>query len=60
MERLQVKLGQAMVDFETALMLMDDEILEGLRKDGFESPQIFMDRYAAEHRRKFGEDFGSS
>lgn len=47
-----------MIDFETAVLYMDDEIREELHsKMSPCSEQEFYDAYAREHKRKFNEEF---
>lgn len=45
-------------DYEAAVNLMDEELREELRRTMSNStPQEFIERYAKEHREKFGEGF---
>ena len=44
------------IDFDAAVMLMDDEIREALH-DKVDDPQAFLEEYARRHAEKFDEDF---
>ena len=46
-----------LINFNAAVLLMDDEILERLHYMGLCTPQSFFDAYCAEHYRAFGEVF---
>lgn len=46
------------VDFETATIMMDDEIREAIHFETPElAPQAFYDEYCQRHYDEFGEDF---
>lgn len=46
------------LDYETAVMMMDDEIRESIHFETPElAPQAFYDEYCQRHYDKFGEDF---
>ena len=45
------------VNFNAAVLLMDDEIRERLHYAGLCDPQSFFDAYCKEHYRVFGEVF---
>ena len=54
----KVMLNNEMVDFEAAVMLMDDEIREELNSELSPcSEQEFIDAYAKAHAEKYGEEF---
>ena len=54
----KVMLNNEMVDFESAVMLMDDEIREELNSELAPcSEQEFIDAYAKAHAEKYGEEF---
>ena len=46
------------VDYDTAVVLMDDDIREGLHAELAPcSEQVFFDAYLDAHYRKYGEEF---
>ena len=46
------------LDFDAAVMMMDDEIREGLSEDmGSCTEQEFFTAYEAAHEKKFGEEW---
>jgi hypothetical protein len=45
------------IDFEAAVMMMDDEIREELHAQGIEDEQEFYNAYCDKHYEKYGEDF---
>lgn len=54
----KVMLNNEMVDFEAAVMLMDDEIREAINREMAPcSEQEFIDAYAKAHTEKYGEEF---
>ena len=54
----KVMLNNEMVDFEAAVMLMDDEIREELNSELAPcSEQEFIDAYVKAHDEKYGEEF---
>ena len=55
---MKVILNGCEVDFDACVNLMDDEIREALHAEGIETEQKFLDRYIAEHAKKYsGEEF---
>lgn len=57
-ERVKVILHGHEVDFEAAVMLMDDQLREELHRELAPcAPQEFLDEYVRRHRAKYGEDF---
>ena len=54
----KVMLNGEMVDFDVAVILMDDEIREAVHADLAPcTDQEFMDAYAKAHHEKYGEEF---
>ena len=45
------------IDFEAAVMLMDDEIREQLHGKGIEDEQEFYNAYCEKHYEKYNEEF---
>ena len=45
------------IDFEAAVMLMDDEIREQLHGTGIEDEQEFYNPYCEKHYEKYNEEF---
>ena len=45
------------IDFEAAVMLMDDEIREQLHGTGIEDEQEFYNAYCEKHYEKYNEEF---
>lgn len=45
------------IDFDAAVMLMDDDLREELHAEGIENEQEFLERYAAAHQKRFSEEF---
>ena len=45
------------IDFEAAVMLMDDEIREQLHGTGIEDEQEFYNAYCEKHYEKYKEEF---
>ena len=45
------------IDFEAAVMLMDDEIREQLHAEDIEDEQAFYDAYCEKHYEKYNEEF---
>nr|DAW94516.1 MAG TPA: hypothetical protein [Caudoviricetes sp.] len=45
------------IDFEAAVMLMDDEIREQLHAMGIEDEQEFYNAYCEKHYEKYNEEF---
>ena len=45
------------IDFEAAVMLMDDEIREQLHGMGIEDEQEFYNAYCEKHYEKYNEEF---
>ena len=45
------------IDFEAAVMLMDDEIREQLHGMGIDDEQDFYDAYCEKHYEKYNEEF---
>lgn len=45
------------IEFETAVMLMDDEIRESLASEGFQTEQEFFAAYEKAHEEKYGEEW---
>ena len=45
------------IDFEAAVMLMDDEIREQLHGTGIEDEQDFYNAYCEKHYEKYNEEF---
>ena len=54
----KVTLDGAVIDFDAAIELMDDDLMERLH-DALSpcSEQEFMDAYDVAHKQKFNEDF---
>lgn len=45
------------IDFDAAVYLMDEELMETLHFQDYGTEQAFFDAYVTAHREKFGEDF---
>jgi len=45
------------LDFDAAVMLMDDEIREELHNEGFDTEQEFFTAYEQVHAERFGEEW---
>ena len=45
------------IDFEAAVMLMDDEIREQIHGKGIEDEQEFYNAYCEKHYEKYNEEF---
>ena len=45
------------IDFEAAVMMMDDEIREQLHGTGIEDEQEFYNAYCEKHYEKYNEEF---
>ena len=45
------------IDYEAAVILMDDDIRERLHATGIENKQMFFDLYTLEHEKKYNERF---
>ena len=45
------------IDFEAAVMLMDDEIREQIHAEGIEDEQEFYNEYCEKHYEKYNEEF---
>ena len=55
---IKVELNGKQVDYEAAVVLMDDDLREELHSQLAPcSEQEFMDAYAPQHAAKFGEQF---
>lgn len=53
---MKVMLNDSMVDFESCVNLMDDEIREELHSEGIDNEQEFIDRYVERHAEKYNGD----
>ena len=45
------------INFEAAVMLMDDDIREELAREGYETEQDFFSAYEIAHEKAFGEEW---
>lgn len=45
------------IDFDAAVLLMDDDLREELAADGYETEQEFFTAYETAHEDKFGEEW---
>jgi len=43
------------IDFDAAVILMDDDLREAIHAEGIDNEQDFFDAYAKAHEAKFGE-----
>lgn len=50
-------LNGALVDFEAAVELMDDELRETLHNEGYDDAQAFFSAYEKAHETKYGEEW---
>lgn len=58
MKETKVLLNNELVDFEAAVMLMDDDLREEIHEDMAPcGEQEFLDEYIRRHAKKFGEEF---
>lgn len=45
------------IDFDAAVVLMDEEIIEELHADGYETEQAFFTAYEFAYQKKYGEEW---
>lgn len=45
------------IDFDAAVLLMDDDLREELAAEGYETEQEFFSAYETAHEDKFGEEW---
>lgn len=46
-----------LIDFDAAVVLMDDELREEVADECHDTDQAFLVAYAARHEQRFGEEF---